>query len=98
MPTQIRAHKGRTILSALKYKLNNQVCKAVRYRDTPNRERTKINYKGIIPLYIVIVKQMYSIYRYFKYFVYDLIVLLFCDMKEKLCSGVCVHNRCTFNR
>ena len=58
------AHKGRTVLSALNYKLNalcNVHCTTILLTE----KRTKINYKGIIPLYIVIVKSAKSIYRYF---------------------------------
>lgn len=58
------AHKGRTVLSALNYKLN-ALCNVALYHDTPYGETHKINYKGIIPLYIVIVKSAKSIYRYF---------------------------------
>jgi len=31
----------------------------------PKDKRTKINYRGIIPLYIDVVKSQYTIYRYF---------------------------------
>lgn len=57
------------MLLTLAYKLDN-VCNASFSRHTnhtvcnPKGIRTKINYTGIITLYIVFVKQMYSIYRF----------------------------------
>lgn len=56
------------MLLTLAYKLNN-VCNASFSRHTnhtvcnPKGIRTKINYKGIIPLYIDVVKNDNTIYR-----------------------------------
>lgn len=56
------------MLLTLAYKLNN-VCNASFSRHTnhtvcnPKGIRTKINYKGIIPLYIDVVKRVDTIYR-----------------------------------
>lgn len=57
------------MLLTLAYKLDN-VCNASFSRHTnhtvcnPKGIRTKINYKGIVTLYIVFVKLIYSIYRF----------------------------------
>jgi hypothetical protein len=57
------------MLLTLAYKLDN-VCNASFSRHTnhtvcnPKGIRTKINYNGIIPLYIVYVKLLYPIYRF----------------------------------
>lgn len=57
------------MLLTLAYKLDN-VCNASFSRHTnhtvcnPKGIRTKINYNGIIPLYIVCVKPLYAIYRF----------------------------------
>lgn len=56
------------MLLTLAYKLNN-VCNASFSRHTnhtvcnPGGIRTKINYNGIVPLYIEYVKQISTIYR-----------------------------------
>lgn len=56
------------MLLTLAYKLNN-VCNASFSRHTnhtvcnPKGIRTKINYNGIIPLYIDVVKKCNAIYR-----------------------------------
>lgn len=57
------------MLLTLAYKLDN-VCNASFSRHTnhtvcnPKGIRTKINYNGIIPLYIVCVKPLYAVYRF----------------------------------